>query len=196
MILQQILHLKQSEANPIQSGAKEPLRNEAKPPSATENCQFCRCHVLLTAAAECLHMFCCRHTAADCHCIKNIPWFNVAYKTFLNAGLSWNDVLDTGEYPGTFQTTNHSDTKEFNMCCSSTAADCRSNAAASATACGKSTAAAKSLCPTPECKFKKNQKRVAFFWGLNQLKPSGLNRLKPPGLNQLKPSDVNQLKPA
>jgi hypothetical protein len=30
MILQQILHLKQSEANPIQSGAKEPLGNEAR----------------------------------------------------------------------------------------------------------------------------------------------------------------------
>ncbi|KAJ7315596.1 hypothetical protein DFH08DRAFT_820517 [Mycena albidolilacea] len=87
-----------------------------KPLSAAANCQFCRCQVLLTAAAECLHMFGCRHTAADCRCIENIPWINVVYKTLLNSGLRWNNVLDTGEYPGTFQTTNYSDTKEFNMC--------------------------------------------------------------------------------
>jgi hypothetical protein len=81
---------------------------------------MCRCvgfqGASLTAAAACLHVFCCRHTAADCRCIENIPWFNVVYKTLLNAGLRWNDVLDAGEYPGTFQTTNYGDTQEFNMC--------------------------------------------------------------------------------
>jgi hypothetical protein len=37
--------------------------------------------MLLTAAAEYLHTFGCRHTAADCRCIENIPWINGMYKT-------------------------------------------------------------------------------------------------------------------
>jgi hypothetical protein len=83
-------------------------------------------------------------TAADCRCVENNCCLNVVGKTLFNPGQWKKDTLGTVECPDPFETTNYCDTKQLNVCRKyiyrRLPQQCRCR-------CGKSTAAAKSLCP-------------------------------------------------